>query len=889
MDHNLDDSLNLEGAMESMDFDNSGVVVNQADITLETSEHEGEIPMEFEEQQMLMDTGSEEIIVTDFMGEQFSLQEYSVQDEQTIDSNVTVELNQIGAMTSQSETMIDLQLEADSIPQSIRQATAVQPKFVSVKAPASVRTVKKAEAAAVPRQVAIAPKPPKLVQTQKATFSSGKQYAIAPKPVALVMNKSLKKVSLTGVQGVKGNSVIRTPVNKQFVMLPTDGSQKIKLMSARTGTTLQCVPSSSDHAQLIPNKTLGATQIAKPIVGKVIVQGGTTPDANNQPAVIRKLLPAGNAATRYVMQPKTVPIYIGGNKVLLASPTKQGVKLGNKKQQIIAIKSSPQKVMPVTTQANTAKKVVITANPNNVILKTTAPPKGPTVSKDGNIVLQGQRTQLHQINVPGKGIQYIRLITNSATTPSSAASASSGSSAPAPAPKPGSWGPPLAPAKSFVLTDTKGNLIQMTAEKMVAGQPPPLVITGNVVPSKQERKLVRIAPVTSKTGQLVTTAVRSSQSLLAPVLPSKTEEQEEEIPEHTEEEQIEEEVEDILEEQTDDMLHAIDIKYERMQSPVIEETAQSMESNDNNKEEEHPLIVIPSTFRQIQTQYKDYTDSSKRKENIISYSDDDSRHLLEESNSLTNMVNVDAEIVPYQSPQTPQALSESDLVTSDLGLRPRKACNCTKSQCLKLYCDCFANGEFCNHCNCNNCHNNLENEELRQKAIRACLDRNPNAFRPKIGKAKSGGPEIIRRHNKGCNCKRSGCLKNYCECYEAKIACTAMCKCVGCRNVEETLERRRSMQLREKLADSSFRPPTLGQVKQPCSFMTTEVIEAVCQCLVAAAVESGAEAEASAEADADAEAEDDPDPMRDVIEEFARCLQEIIGASHHAGPQEGHA
>ena len=28
------------------------------------------------------------------------------------------------------------------------------------------------------------------------------------------------------------------------------------------------------------------------------------------------------------------------------------------------------------------------------------------------------------------------------------------------------------------------------------------------------------------------------------------------------------------------------------------------------------------------------------------------------------------------------------------GVRPRKPCNCTKSQCLKLYCDCFANGEF---------------------------------------------------------------------------------------------------------------------------------------------------------------------------------------------------
>ena len=28
------------------------------------------------------------------------------------------------------------------------------------------------------------------------------------------------------------------------------------------------------------------------------------------------------------------------------------------------------------------------------------------------------------------------------------------------------------------------------------------------------------------------------------------------------------------------------------------------------------------------------------------------------------------------------------------GVRPRKPCNCTKSQCLKLYCDCFANGQY---------------------------------------------------------------------------------------------------------------------------------------------------------------------------------------------------
>lgn len=34
------------------------------------------------------------------------------------------------------------------------------------------------------------------------------------------------------------------------------------------------------------------------------------------------------------------------------------------------------------------------------------------------------------------------------------------------------------------------------------------------------------------------------------------------------------------------------------------------------------------------------------------------------------------------------------------------------------YCDCFANGEFCNNCNCNNCFNNLEHETERLKAIK---------------------------------------------------------------------------------------------------------------------------------------------------------------------------
>uniref|UniRef100_A0A8C6T289 Lin-54 DREAM MuvB core complex component n=1 Tax=Neogobius melanostomus TaxID=47308 RepID=A0A8C6T289_9GOBI len=258
--------------------------------------------------------------------------------------------------------------------------------------------------------------------------------------------------------------------------------------------------------------------------------------------------------------------------------------------------------------------------------------------------------------------------------------------------------------------------------------------------------------------------------------------------------------------------------------------------------------------------------------------------------------------------QTQARLPVNGVSTTESTSRPRKPCNCTKSQCLKLYCDCFANGEFCNNCNCNNCFNNLEHETERLKAIKTCLDRNPEAFKPKIGKGKEG--ESDRRHSKGCNCKRSGCLKNYCECYEAKIMCSSICKCIGCKNFEESPERKTLMHLADaaevrvqqqtaaktklssQISDLLMRttpviPTGGGSIpclelnssahlflcwfrKLPYTFVTKEVLEATCECLLERAKCSEQTLQPQAEAE------------RMILEEFGHCLMSIINSAGKA-------
>ena len=104
---------------------------------------------------------------------------------------------------------------------------------------------------------------------------------------------------------------------------------------------------------------------------------------------------------------------------------------------------------------------------------------------------------------------------------------------------------------------------------------------------------------------------------------------------------------------------------------------------------------------------------------------------------------------------------------------PRIHCTCKKTKCIKKYCECFSSGNLCYNCKCENCENKpyyIENKSnIKKEEENIELDEDENEEKKLII----------------CTCSKSGCNKNYCECFKAKVKCNNKCRCIKCLNKQD--------------------------------------------------------------------------------------------------------
>lgn len=116
----------------------------------------------------------------------------------------------------------------------------------------------------------------------------------------------------------------------------------------------------------------------------------------------------------------------------------------------------------------------------------------------------------------------------------------------------------------------------------------------------------------------------------------------------------------------------------------------------------------------------------------------------------------------------------------DPSTTPASPCNCRKTSCQQMYCECLARGRLCNEaCRCEDCKNTSPNPKL-ERVIQNIQKQAYNKEATQRVRFRSD------RFNGGCTCKRSKCIKKYCECYQNRRRCDRGCKCVGCLNKESS-------------------------------------------------------------------------------------------------------
>ena len=166
-------------------------------------------------------------------------------------------------------------------------------------------------------------------------------------------------------------------------------------------------------------------------------------------------------------------------------------------------------------------------------------------------------------------------------------------------------------------------------------------------------------------------------------------------------------------------------------------------------------FLTPSN-RPLKEKEKEYDESQKESEtknNIIKTTNN--KIIID--NSYSNDINNNNTI-------NTNANANHNMFFTDYGLGYK--CNCQKTQCNKFYCQCYNQSRYCFNCNCIDCNNKKPESAPTNKHQTEEETKDKKVF------------------TISCTCTKSGCNKNYCECFKSKVKCTELCRCRNCENCE---------------------------------------------------------------------------------------------------------
>ena len=231
------------------------------------------------------------------------------------------------------------------------------------------------------------------------------------------------------------------------------------------------------------------------------------------------------------------------------------------------------------------------------------------------------------------------------------------------------------------------------------------------------------------------------------------------------------------------------------------------EDNNTNKNQENDLLLKPIAIKQnILSNNQSNININKYQKVSVIYPNQPTK-VFNDINTINYIKKKESENIKYNSNENEKGAfslysaynnnnnnsnNKINYIKNESGEQASKIhCTCKKTKCIKKYCECFSSGVQCYNCKCENCENKsyfIDNNSIR--TVNKDISKEEEDINEKQTNKQNNESNIETIDNNLkkliiCTCLKSGCNKNYCECFKAKVKCNNKCRCIKCLNKPE--------------------------------------------------------------------------------------------------------